>query len=107
MCRLELLSVLPAADWLLGLVADGVDCREVLRRFWLRQLPVDEDQIHERTQNTSNRRSHQWHPEPVIVTPKEQNHTFNNLIKLNTFKKNNTNIVCYNILLHLSITILN
>lgn len=43
-----------------------------LKLVCVRQLPVDKDEIHQTTENASNKRSHQWYPEPVVVTPAEQ-----------------------------------
>lgn len=45
---------------------------EVLGLLRVRQLPFDEDQIHERTCNCSDKRRHQGHPEPVVVTAAEE-----------------------------------
>lgn len=45
---------------------------------WVRQVPFDEDHIHERTYNASDRWGHEGNPEPVVVTPGEQTPSENN-----------------------------
>ena len=35
----------------------------------VRELPFNEDLIHQSPHDSSYHGSHQWHPEPVIVTP--------------------------------------
>lgn len=53
----------------------GGVCRGVYGGVWVRQVPLDEDHVHQSSQKPPYHRTHQGDPEPVVVTPEVSRHT--------------------------------